>query len=502
MKKIHKIITFLLCVSVITVNLNFTCYAETSAQAISSYINLYNQVQSDLDENNPIQGNLLRQFVDNNYKYGMGFLIDYNENVLSDIVSAVRGYSSGGHDFQLPENATDQQVIDSTADYLKNNISVSGNSINYNNNSKNMLFYLANNYKSNLNNIKYSIDIKNSQQYLDATLYNALVSFCEEYQDDYIIILNGSRSLFNIWTFPKNKNSFWIYTYGLNQTVWGNLYTYDNNSFVDVLTQSEDIKRYAYSAGSYTETSTVETGSLGALLAPDEEWVLNNWTNYSYCISYDKSFAYLFYTTLNDATSKYNGRMPYYYNNTVYKDFSTSSGDYTVDNSNVNTVSYGDVTEYISDYHGTNNNYPDNSTLNNWIENKNEENITNNNGGDDSGGGGSGDNGGGSGDDNGDDSGGVGDIFGWLKQLGAALGSLIKGLGEFLAEVVEGLASALTTLLSTLSSLITDLTETLPTAFFDFLSTLFSWMPDEWLALFTSVVIIMCFIGIFKIIRG
>ena len=130
MKIFKRVTTAIISLSIIFGNI-VPCYAGTGVDAISSYLNLYNQIQSDLDENNPIQGNALRQFVDYNYKYGMGFLVDYNENVLSDILSALRGYSSGGHDFTLPENATDEEVIDSASEYLTNNISVSDNSITY-----------------------------------------------------------------------------------------------------------------------------------------------------------------------------------------------------------------------------------------------------------------------------------------------------------------------------------------------------------------------------------
>ena len=184
---------------------------------------------------------------------------------------------------------------------------------------------------------------------------------------------------------------------------------------------------------------------------------------------------------------------PYYYNNDVWQDFSSSSGDYTFSPSNINTVTYGDVTSYI-DNSNTENGYPPSiQDINIHIEDKDEENK------DTSSGGGSGD------DDSGGSGGGigsVGDIFGWLKQLGSVIASLIKGIGEFITEVVTGLVSALTDLLSGIGDLISNITETVPTAFMDWLGNLFSWMPEEWRALLSASLIFMLLWGIIKTIRG
>ena len=180
---------------------------------------------------------------------------------------------------------------------------------------------------------------------------------------------------------------------------------------------------------------------------------------------------------------------PYYYNNSVWNDFRTSSGGFTYNPKTVNTISYGDALNYINSFN-TDNGYPPSvPDININIENIDNENKQPSGGGSGSGG-----------DDSGDDD--PTNIFGWLKQLGKVLGDLIKGLGEFLTEFVTGLVAALTNLLSGIGDLISNITETLPSAFMDWFSSLFQWMPEEWKALLSASLVFMVLYGIIKVIRG
>lgn len=185
---------------------------------------------------------------------------------------------------------------------------------------------------------------------------------------------------------------------------------------------------------------------------------------------------------------------PYYYNDSVYQDFSNSSGDYIFSPSNVNTISYGDTTTYIDSFNREEGAPPTIPQINNYIMQQNEQNVNNGGGS----GGGSGDGSGGSGDGIGS----IGDVFGWLKHLGSFIASLIKGIGEFLTEIIGGLVDAITDILSGISSLISNVTELLPTAFMDFLSACFSWMPSEWIGLISASLLFMLLWGIIKTIRG
>ena len=206
------------------------------------------------------------------------------------------------------------------------------------------------------------------------------------------------------------------------------------------------------------------------------DWT-NNWN--CLCVSYGHVKEIPIYGTKPLLESSERGTMPYYYNNTVWQDFSSSTGDYTFSPTNINTVTYGDTVSYINDYHDTNNNYPDNSTVNNWINNTNEENITNN-------GGGSG------GDDSGGGSGsGTDGIFDFLSDLGAVLGNLIKNLGQAITNIIKGISDLVT-------SIVTDL----PTVFFDFIGAIFGWLPDEWVTLLSLSLAAMLIWGIVKVIRG
>ena len=495
MKIFKRVTTAIISLSIIFGNI-VPCYAETGVDAISSYLNLYNQIQSDLDENNPIQGNALRQFVDYNYKYGMGFLVDYNENVLSDILSALRGYSSGGHDFTLPENATDEEVIDSASEYLTNNISVSDNSITYNDNSRNMLLYLANEYTKNNQEYIYTIDIKEHPEVIPSTAVyfelakkmNALTHVNN--MSIFCVRINGGICQYAQIPYSNYPYAF-CKSYTINNGWDGSAWScgfikdgYDNTNILGSRQSTEHkVSCMTWSNTEFVENSITWGGgySFYGLKNPDN-YVAPYGNDKYLLLSYGQTQAIRFLTT--DATAQDILYQKYYYNDTVWNDFSTSSGDYTVNSSNVNTVSYGDTTSYIDSFN-TENGYPPSPTeININIENEDTENKTPSGGGDngdDNGGGGSG----GSGDSS--DS----NIFDFLSDIGAVLGNLIKNLGNVLTELISGIAD-----------IISGLFEAIPAVFGDFMGGLLGWLPEELRALIILGISAMIIVGIIKIIRG
>lgn len=171
---------------------------------------------------------------------------------------------------------------------------------------------------------------------------------------------------------------------------------------------------------------------------------------------------------------------PYYVNEKVWNDFSKSLGDYTFDNSNVNTVTYGDITNYIDSFNNENGYPPTSPDINIHIENKNNEN--NNPGG----GSGSGGSGSGSGDNESDSN-----IFDFLSRIGEVLGSLIKNLGNVLAELIEGLSEVVSSLL-----------ESIPTVFNNFLGATIGWLPSELRALISLAIAAFVIVGIVKLFRN
>ena len=403
-----------------------------------------------------------------------------NSGFLSPEIPALSDLSS--LDQYITGNAPDlkgdtpEDTAKNVSQFIVNNTTVSDNSVKINSNVKNFNNNLINNYIGNSGYITgYTCNINSNNIY--SSYKNAILSFLEQYQNDYYVFIWNSGNYLAI--VPKNE------FYGVLSGQDSYLYTVDTNVLSDVGYQPQ----FRFYNGSYIENGTINSFTgIKALVKEKDSGSFD--LNYVNIIS-NGSFPFPIYTNESNASHI----RPFYYNNDVWTNYSNSEGDWTFTPTNINTVTYGDTVTYINDYHDTNNNYPDNSTVNTWIENTNEENITNNNNGN---GGSGGDDSGGSGSDND----GPTDIFGWLKQLGAVLGSLIKGVGEFLTEIITGLVSAINSLLSGISDLIQNITESLPTVFMDFLGTLFSWLPDEWVALFSACIIFMLLWGIIKTIRG
>lgn len=231
----------------------------------------------------------------------------------------------------------------------------------------------------------------------------------------------------------------------------------------------------------------------------------------------------LMFRTLEDLKSISVGELPYYINNTVYNDWSQSSGDYIVTNDNSNNVSYGDIISYVDSFNSETGNYPTSEDIQIFIENKQNENNGSGGEGGEGGQGGQGGSsnatatanneginvnvynnhtinigGGGSVSGNGtvsgndiQDGGGVGNIFSFLSQIGDVLGSLIKNVGHVLAELVSGISETISALL-----------EGIPTVFGDFMGALLGWLPEELRALITLGISAMIIVGVIKLFRG
>lgn len=418
----------------------------------------------------------------------VGFLIDETGITLDKIKNAIHST-----DNSFDTSTSDE---DDVAEWIAQNIStVSGNVV-YGNQYNSFIKNYSSNYNSNIR-IFYSVDVNNC----NITFSDVQKNFILSNQDSYYVVCDCSElsSSGTTWRdvcfslIPFNTD---LFVYPINQS--GDFYECNFTTLaadgILVDTTSYGSKAFNGNCVEITNNTNVSTARLCNGGKTDNLTTISS--GYSYVVSSGVVKKYIGYippfSTPVNTNPNYSSS---YYNNSTWDNFvDNSSGDYVVNSNNVNTVTYGDTNNYINNYYTENNNYPDNSVVNTWIENTNIENNTNNdNGGGDSGGGS------GSGDD---DSGSIGDIFGWLKQLGSAIGSLIKGLGEFLAEVIEGLSEAITELLSAISSLLQSLTQDLPSQFFDFLGALFSWMPAEWTTLLSYSLIAMIIWGIVKMIRG
>ena len=506
MRKIYKIITFLLCVSIVVLNTTSNCYATTSAvtQAISGYGNIYDRIKSDLQENYPVSGDLFTQFMDVNWRNGMGLLFNMNEVQLGSIRSAIRGYSSGGHDFTLPEDATDQDVIDSASEYLTNNISVSDNSITFNDNSKNMLVYISDELINEFSSYCYSFSMqKASDAFRSVSQYNKALDIMSP---QYALLWGLSDEC--VFQYQQSSSGDWLGCIDLKD--------YPYLCFV---------QKYANQTGNYRNVKVYDAGSGNDLIVWSKawKWVQNTETSeyeweetqttfgtssnryVSMVYDYSINSSHKNYLFINRTSTQYRlyesqptvGQVlyqPYYINNSTYQNYKNSVGNYVVNNSNINTVTYGDTTSYIDSFNQENGYPPTSNEININIENTNESNN------DDGSGGGSG----GSGDDNGGGSGGSGDssIFDWLKTLGAALGNLIKGVGEFLSEIVAGLVDAVTNLLQAISTLISGVLESLTNIFSGLIEFIYAGLPDDIRNILSLALVVAILITVLKLIRG
>ena len=119
---------------------------------------------------------------------GVGFLAGYLELSNQNFQSIYNGKNYGGLIFDGTE--TDQEVVDKVGAFMVNNVSITDNSINFNNGSDKVLKDLLNWYMSNSGyRYVYSYDInRHLELFNNGDLYNATRRFINTYQKDNLII--------------------------------------------------------------------------------------------------------------------------------------------------------------------------------------------------------------------------------------------------------------------------------------------------------------------------
>ena len=431
----------------------------------------------------------------------VGFLINEIQNTLG-IKQAIHQV-----DPTIDDNSTDKDA----AEWIQNNVSVSGNSVEFSDNMNQFIKNYSNDFVAdNTVYTGYSLDLDNFP--MTSNEKQDIKTLVRQNQTNYYCfakIVNGASWLCYVpkYSTLTDKDYQAFYFIGGSNPENNLFYRLDRcNKYGETLQntdqgwlQSEyEINYYKYTNGQFTYNTNPGGSGLPCYAGKRKNLTVNDYTlsTYWYFVTVGKTEEIQIYSSSSLASRNSLGQSPYYYNNSTWQDFSSTSGDYIVTDENINTVSYGDTISYIGDQRTENNNQVDNSTVNNWITNTNNDNHSTGGSGGGSGGGGPG----GSGSD--DSGGGIGDIFGWLKTIGTAIASLIKGLGEFLAEIVSGLSDAISSLLEAISSLITNLHSSMSGVFFDIIGELFEWMPTEWQDLMTYAFTIMILVAVIKFIRG
>lgn len=481
-----KLIGSFLIITLLTLNIHHNVYAimlPSYINALKNVVDMY-VAQTDPDEQATIT--MLDELLESG-----GFISNLSSSSPnSAIASGVISYMAS-QVADMQENATMRENIAAIKEALESGVDTS-NGVSISDSFKSALINTANYYMSE--NISYVYSYTNYELaglYSSADAYvkanNMIHSNIVSQQYWFLTSYSGINRLYSV------SKSQYPYLYlridQINRAdnfAQGYLFDGLTNTVLD----GSNIDMYQYNGSEWVSSTYFDNVTIGVLFENQSFVRPVNRNSNKFFVSLDDRIALRAHVGMASSTDVL--YQPYYINEDVWNDFSTSSGDYTYDNSNVNTVTYGDITNYIDSFNQNNGYPPSIPEININIENQNNDNISGGSGG------GSGD--GGSGDGGSDD--GIGDIFGWLKGLGSAIASLIKGLGEFLTEIIAGLTEALTELIGGISDLIISVTETIPTVYMEFLRACFGWMPEEWVGLFGAAVLVMVLVGIIKIIRG
>lgn len=440
----------------------------------------------------------------------VGFLI----NEVQDTLGIKRAINQV--DSTIDDNSSDEDVNN----WIRNNLTVSGNNVEFSNDLRQSIYNYAEDYsKSNLVYC-YSYGLfevsgnnylpKNTGVFRSVGQYEKALELIKgpmpldviNYDKNYVWWLNNPSSGYQyLYKFSLVDHPYLVFknaTGGANPTGSKTAVMFINSLDNTLLQPADACYRWNGTSGEWElqESAAYNNGTvknIGLSFNPKRDS-----NDYSVIINYI-SREYRWFSYSSSLSPQDVMTQPYYYNQDVWQDFSSTTGDYIVTDENINTVSYGDTISYINSFNTENGYPPTSSDININIENKNDENKNPSGGG---GSGGSGDDSGGGSGGSGDGIGSIGDIFGFLKQLGAVIASLIKGLGDFVAEIVGGLAEAISSLIESISSLITNLHSSMSSAFFDIIGDLFEWMPTEWKDLMTYAFTIMILIAVIKFIRG
>lgn len=490
MKKIY--LSSILIILLIFVNTN-TVYCTTPWDA------LYQSTNNFINDANGYTQSIIENYVSDLFK-ATGFIIDGTGVTLQKIRDALKGVSGSGID--------DNSTVDDIGNYISQNISVSDNSItldesinsfinNYNNAQDLVYCYSYGLYtKSGSNILPKNTSVFRSVAQLESAINliggnnGNVISAIDSYDKNYVWWLNNPSNGYQyLYKFSLTEHPYLVFknaTGGATPTgnKTGVMFV---DSYGNTLLQPADAcYRWNNSSSEWElqESASYTNGTvrnIGLYQNPqrdsnDYSIILNYFSRQYRWFSYSSSLS------PQDVISQ-----PYYYNNDVWQDFSSTIGDYVVTDENINTVSYGDIVSYTNSFNTENGYPPTSSDINIYIENEDDENKN------PSGGGGSGESG--SGDDDSDGT-------GVLGSLGKLIGNFLRAIIQFITGILEGIVSGLTDLLESLTSLISDFVEGIPNVLTPLIGWIFDGLPSEIKALIVLGIGLGILASIIKIIRG
>ena len=481
MNYFKKFVVLLITSSIIllnAVNVNADLRIPTPQEELQFYRDIYNESVTEGGYQSWLK-RLSKKAFDN-----VGFLIDETGITIQKIKDAIHGVDSN-----QSSDMTDEEAYD----WIKDNISVSDNNIVFGDQFNQFVKNYESDYVNDHPAIGYTFTLSEVASKLTvASVYDALYELMKDDGDiqGIIYVVNFYNQYTNVWKFTQTeRETERLYcTLGTVTNVGVNNARISGGRIVSLNTPGINYKSVYYSY-SNDDKKFLQRENTTATVPAVSNYLVNyvngrvgtstiNSANFVISKNYRVPFK-IFSGTPTVSDYMYS---PYYYNNDVWQDFSTSSGDYTLSPSNINTVSYGDTITYIDNYNDDNGNPPTLQDININIENTNNNNVNGGSGG--GSGDGSGGNGGGSGSGN-------DGIFNFLSDLGSVLGNLISNLGQAITNIIKGISDLVT-------SIVTDL----PTVFFDFVGSIFGWLPEEWVTLLSLSLAAMLIWGIVKVIRG
>lgn len=345
----------------------------------------------------------------------------------------------------------------------------------------------------------YSIDFKRwSNAFVSRARYQSILNLLNQYPND-VFVFYTYYGVTSDPTGTNDNNSIQqggdraIRIYRLSNEFSCFVLNSDISGFFSVYPYNDDWQKLKYSSSTIygfaqqgdTNLSVVglpsyydETIDFTAIDADKNAYPLGGgngfWSPYgnTFYVIHSSPHGYPMYRT-TDIMKQYSlGNQPYYIVPTN-PNVTYDNGYYSVTTTQLdNSISYGDISTYVST-----NNVTDYNVVNNYINNY----YYNNGGG----------NGNGSGGDNGNGSGGDSNIdWGWLGNIGEVIGGLISALGNVIAGVIDAIAS-----------LIESLTVNLPNTLGQLIAWLIPFLPEEVTTLLGAFFMVVVIIGVIKLLR-
>ena len=177
-------------------------------------------------------------------------------------------------------------------------------------------------------------------------------------QDDYYCLVGceGNYATRYLYLIPKSSNGFVLNS--LPSSELYDVYVYSKSTYESNLTGLKKYEApYTSSDFAYQEVTVTDTsintsvgyggGRYKAFMSRNFAYTSNDFslgTGKYLFVSVNTQYPVTIHSSLSLLIDGDRGRSPYFYNNSVWSNYvNNSSGDYTVNNSNVNTVTYGEI---------------------------------------------------------------------------------------------------------------------------------------------------------------